>query len=111
MNFNESGVVAERRAAGRIAVEMEIVVSRPGSYFGRWRTTNLSLHGAGLNMAPRDLPVDLPVTTTLWSDEDGVEPIRLEGRVVRASRDGVAVRFNGYGNQTYNALAFLLYDA
>lgn len=111
MSFNDSGVVTERRAAGRIAVDMEIVVSRPGNYFGRWRTTNLSLHGAGLNMSPGDLPVDLPVSTTIWPDEDGVEPIRLEGRVVRATKDGVAVRFNGYGNQTYNALAFLLYDA
>jgi hypothetical protein len=111
MSFKESDVVKDRRAAGRIAVNMEIVVSRPGNYFGRWRTTNLSLHGAGLNMSPRDLPVDLPVSTTLWPDEDGAEPIRLEGRVVRASEDGVAVRFNGYGNQTYNALAFLLYDA
>ncbi len=111
MSFNDFGVVTERRAAGRIAVDMEIVVSRPGNYFGRWRTTNLSLHGAGLNMSPGDLPVDSPVSTTIWPDEDGVEPIRLEGRVVRATKDGVAVRFNGYGNQTYNALAFLLYDA
>ena len=115
MSTASSGIVVERRATSRVPVELDIIIARPGRYCGRWKTTNLSLHGAHVNMAPSDMPVDSDVAATLSLDRPldrkGVEPLNVQARIVRVSGGGVALKFGGFGNQAYNSLTFLLYDS
>lgn len=115
MSTASSGIVVERRATSRVPVELDIIIARAGRYCGRWKTTNLSLHGAHVNMAPEDLPVDSDVAATLSldrpSNRKGAEPVHIQARIVRVAGGGVALRFGGFGNQAYNSLTFLLYDS
>jgi len=114
-SVHDADIVIERRATSRVPVELDIVIARPGRYCGRWKTTNLSLHGAHVNMAPHDLPVDSDVAATLSlhrsSDRGSAEPLSIQARIVRVSGGGVGLKFGGFGNQAYNSLAFLLYDS
>lgn len=115
MSTASSDIVVERRATARVPVELDIIIARPGRYCGRWKTTDLSLHGAHVNMAPNDLPVDSNVAATLSLDRPldrkGAEPLNIQARIVRVAGGGVALRFGGFGNQAYNSLTFLLYDS
>lgn len=115
MSTAQSDIVVERRATSRVPVELDIIIARPGRYCGRWKTTNLSLHGAHVNMAPHDLPVDSDVAATLSierpSDRGSAEALNIQARIVRVSGGGIGLKFGGFGNQAYNSLAFLLYDS
>ena len=111
MSRQSSEIVIERRATARVPVELDIVISRPGSYCGCWKTSDLSLHGAHIKMAPGDLPPDSDVAAILSLDRRSAEPVEIPARIVRKSGDGVALKFGGFGNQIYNSLSYLLYDS
>src|SRR3990172_1376283 len=116
MSTASSGIVVERRATSRVPVELDIIIARPGRYCGRWKTTNLSLHGAHVNMAPGDLPVDSDVAATLSLDRPALdhgstESVNIPARIVRVSGGGVGLKFGGFGNYAYNSLSSLIYDS
>ncbi len=100
----------KQRATERRAVALDVYITHRLEYSARWKTKNLSLHGALIDMAHDDLLPDCVVEAVLsLKSRTGEERHHIAARIVRADKDGVALRFGGYGNQTYTALAKLLY--
>ncbi len=100
----------KKRATERRAVTVDIYITHKLDYSARWKTKNLSMHGALITMAQEDLAPDCEVGAILaLRSRNGEERHHIPARIVRADRDGVALRFGGYGNHTYSALSRLLY--
>ena len=103
-------VAFKQRATERRAIALDIYITHKLEYSARWKTKNLSLHGALIDMAQDDLTPNATVEAILSLKSGAVEEQHhIAAHIVRVSRNGVALRFGGYGNQTYTALAHLLY--
>ncbi|MDA8364616.1 MAG: PilZ domain-containing protein [Gammaproteobacteria bacterium] len=100
----------KQRATERRAIALDIYITHKLEYSARWKTKNLSLHGALIDMAQDDLVPNATVEAILALKSGAVEERHhIAAHIVRVGRSGVALRFGGYGNQTYTALAHLLY--
>ncbi len=103
-------MVFKKRATERRAVTLEIYITHKLEYSARWKTKDLSLHGALIDMAQDDLAPDCHVEAIFsLKSRGGIERHHIAARIVRVAKTGVALRFGGYGNQTYTALTRLLY--
>jgi len=103
-------VALKQRSTERRNIMFDVFITHKFEYSARWKTKDISLHGALIDMAHGDLPVNSDVEAVLaLRSPDGVEHHRIPARIVRAAENGVALRFRGYGNQTYAALKRLLY--
>ncbi|MHB8455032.1 MAG: PilZ domain-containing protein [Acidiferrobacterales bacterium] len=100
----------KQRSTERRPISLDIFITHKLEYSARWKTRDLSLHGALIDMAHDDLPPECDVEAILAvKSQHGVEHHRIPARIIRAGENGVALRFRGYGNQTYAALSHLLY--
>ncbi len=101
----------KQRSTERRPIALDIFITHKLEYSARWKTRDLSLHGALIDMAHDDLPPDCDVEAILAvKSQQGVEHHRIPARIIRVGEKGVALRFRGYGNQTYAVLAHLLYS-
>ncbi len=101
----------DKRFAVRKAICVDIIVNHELDYTGLWKTRNLSLNGAFVDMPGQNLPPQAEVKAILaLTDQDNPEHHHVDARVVRTERDGVALMFRDYDNRTYAALARLLYS-
>jgi len=100
----------KKRATERRAVTLDIYITHKLEYSARWKTKDLSLHGALIDMAQDDLAPNCDVEAILVVGSCGREARHhIAARIVRTGKNGVALRFGGYGNKTYTALTHLLY--
>lgn len=103
---------AEQRHSIRRKVSLNIVVNHDLAYSERWKVRDLSLSGAGLEVARNGLSPGTPVEAVLTlKEQDGYGLHRVPADVVRVDRDGVALRFRRYDDRTYTALVNLLYSS
>ena len=102
----------KQRSTERRAIALDIFITHKFEYSARWKTKDLSLHGALINMAHDDLPANSEVEAILaLKSRNGVEHHRIPARIVRVGEMGVALHFQGYGNRTYLVLRRLLYGS
>ncbi len=101
---------SDKRFAARKEVSIDIIVNYDLDYTGLWKTKNLSLNGALVEMPPHDLPPQAEIEAILaLTHNDYLEQHHVPARVVRTAADGVALMFRDYESRTYAALARLLY--
>lgn len=102
----------EQRHSIRKKISLNIVVNRDLAYSERWKVRDLSLSGVRLEAARNGLSPGTPVEAVLTlKQHDEYELHRMPADVVRADRDGVALRFRRYDDRTYTALVNLLYNS
>ncbi|MHB8345713.1 MAG: PilZ domain-containing protein [Acidiferrobacterales bacterium] len=100
----------KKRATERRTVTLDVYITHKLEYTAVWKTKDLSLHGALIDMAQGDLAPNCDVEAILAVKSKGREQRHhIAARIVRVSARGVALRFSGYGNQTHTALTRLLY--
>ncbi len=100
----------DKRFAVRKQICVDVIVNHELNYTGLWKTKNLSLNGAFVEMPGEHLSPQADVEAILaLADLDCPQRHHIVARVVRAGPDGVALMFRDYGNHTYTALAKLLY--
>lgn len=101
-----------QRHSIRKKISLNIAVNRDLAYSERWKVRDLSLSGVRLEAARNGLSSGTPVEAVLTlkqHDEYGLH--RVPADVVRADRDGVALRFRRYDDRTYTAPVNLLYNS
>ena len=102
---------AEQRQSIRKKIALNIIVNHDLAYSKRWKIRDLSLSGARLEAESNGLAPGTPIETVLTLREhDEYDLHRVPADVVRADRDGVALRFRHYDDRTYTALVNLLYS-
>lgn len=103
---------SEQRSSIRKKISLNIVINYDLAYSKRWKMRDLSLGGAMVEMKRNELLPGTPVEAVLALKEHGEYGLhRLPAEVVRADRNGVALRFRNYDNKAYTALVNLLYSA
>ena len=103
-------MIQDKRFAIRKPVCVDVIVNHELDYTGLWKTKNLSLNGAFVEMPAEGLALQAEVEAILaLTDRDRLERHHVTARVVRTGPDGIALMFRDYGNHTYTALARLLY--
>ncbi|MDA8364615.1 MAG: PilZ domain-containing protein [Gammaproteobacteria bacterium] len=103
-------MIRERRFAARKSVCLDVIVSHGFDDAGLWKTRNLSLDGALIDMPPESLPLQAEVEAILaLAERDHLEHYHLVARVVRVGPDGVALALHDYGIRIYTALVKLLH--
>ena len=103
---------SEQRSSIRKKISLNIVINYDLVYSKRWKMRDLSLGGAMVEMKRDELLPGTPVEAVLALKEHGEYGLhRLPAEVVRADRNGVALRFRNYDNKAYTALVNLLYSA
>ncbi|MHB8455030.1 MAG: PilZ domain-containing protein [Acidiferrobacterales bacterium] len=101
---------SDKRFAARKEISIDIIVNYDLEYTGLWKTKNLSLNGALVDMPKQDIPPQAEIEAILAiTDNDYLEQHHVPARVVRTATDGVALVFRDYESRTYAALAKLLY--
>ncbi|MBI5782130.1 MAG: PilZ domain-containing protein [Gammaproteobacteria bacterium] len=100
----------EHRQSIRKKIALNIIINHDLIYSKRWKVRDLSLSGARLETGKEGLSPGTPVEAVLTLRENGKYGWhRVPADVVRADRDGVALRFRRYDDRTYTALVNLLY--
>ncbi|OGI51370.1 MAG: hypothetical protein A3E57_00985 [Candidatus Muproteobacteria bacterium RIFCSPHIGHO2_12_FULL_60_33] len=103
---------AEQRQSIRKKIALNIIINHDLAYSKRWKTRDLSLSGARLEAGRDGLSPGTPVEAVLTlRGHDEYALHRVPADVVRADRDGVALRFRRYDDRTYTALVKLLYSS
>jgi len=103
---------AEHRQSIRKIITLNIIVNHDLAYSKRWKVRDLSLSGARLETGREGLSPGTPVEAVLTLGENGEYGLhRVPADVVRADRDGVALRFRRYDDWTYTALVNMLYSS
>jgi hypothetical protein len=103
---------SEQRSSIRKKISLNIVINYDLAYSKRWKMRDLSLGGAMVEMKRDELLPGTLVEAVLALKEHGEYGLhRLPAEVVRADRNGVALRFRNYDNKAYTALVNLLYSA
>ena len=103
---------AEQRSSIRKKISLNIVINYDLAYSKRWKVRDLSLGGAMVEMRRDELLPGTPVEAVLALKEHGEYGLhRLPAEVVRADRNGVALRFRSYDDKAYTALVNFLYSA
>lgn len=102
----------ERRHSIRKKISLNILINHGLDYSKRGKVRDLSLSGARLEVERKGLSPGTPVEAVLTLREhDEYDLYRVPADVVRADRDGVALRFRRHDDQTYTALVNLLYSS
>ncbi len=102
---------AEQRQSIRKKISFNILINHDLTYSRRWKIRDLSLSGARLERDGEGFSPGTPVEAVLTLREhDEYDLHRLSADVVRADRDGMALRFRHYDDRTYTALVNLLYS-
>jgi len=102
---------SDKRFAVRKQISIDIIVNYDLDYTGLWKTKNLSLNGALVDMPGHDLPPSAEIEAILaLADNDHLEQHHVPARVVRTAPNAIALMFQDYENRTYTALAKLLYS-
>ena len=100
----------EHRTSIRKDIALDVLINYDLLYSRRWKVHDLSLNGALIQTDMTDLPPGVSVEAVLQLKEQGKYGLyRLPADVVRADRQGVALRFRQYDNRAYTALVDLLY--
>ncbi|HKZ06224.1 MAG TPA: PilZ domain-containing protein [Methylomirabilota bacterium] len=89
----------DRRAAQRARAEWRVQVETPDGAFIRGRVVDISASGARITVE-QGIPVgtDVRLMMTLPGTADRVEVVAVDGRVVRADEDAIAVDIVGVGS-------------
>ncbi len=100
----------DRRFAARRLVRVDVIINHDFEA-GLWKTRNLSLDGALVEMPPETLPLRAEVEAILALPDRGqLEHYHVAARVVRTEVAGVALAFRDYGIAAYTRLAELLQE-
>lgn len=101
----------EQRQSIRKKVSLNVLINHNLAYSKRWKVCDLSLSGAMLKAQdPISAGASVEVVFTLRGD-DRYDQHRVPADVVRADRQGMALRFRNYDDLAYTALVKLLYSA
>lgn len=107
----DSGAIFQPRLSPRRRAALEAVVNYSMTYSEPWRIRELSLSGVFIERTGgRNLPLGAQVEFVLRYRYKG-EPVelRMPARVVRLAKDGAALAFGRYDDETYTRLVNLLY--
>ncbi len=103
---------AEQRQSIRKKIVFSIIINHDLAYSRHWKLRDLSLSGARLEAGRDSLATGTPVEAVLTlREQDEYVLHRVPGDVVRADRNGIALRFRHYDDRTYTALVNLLYSS
>ncbi len=101
---------SDKRFAARRPVCIDIIVNHQLDSAGLWKTRDLSLNGAFVEMPADGLPPQSEVEAVLaLSDRGRLDQHHVVARVVRTTADGVALAFGDYSSRTYTVLSLLLH--
>ena len=99
----------EKRSALRNNLSIDVVISHDIDYTARWKTKNISMHGALIDMPGEDLFGKTAVETVLEVRSGRkTDRYHLPASIVRMTTNDVALKFAGYGDKTYSALVNIL---
>lgn len=102
---------AEQRFSIRRKIALNIIINHDLAYSKRWKICDLSLSGARLEAGGDFLSPGTPVEAVLTlRARDDYDLHRVQAHVVRADRDGMALRFRHYDDRIYTALVNFLYS-
>ena len=98
------------RTAVRTEVPLQVLINYDFNYSKATRVRDLSTEGAFVEMPTTELPQGARVETVFRYRVKGTtREHRLPARIVRVDRDGVALKFGAYDDDTYTGLINLLF--
>jgi hypothetical protein len=98
------------RHSVRRALTLEALLNHGMTYSVPWRVRDLSLTGAFVEIDAAHLPEGSYVEFVLrYNYEEKAIELRIPATVARIQKDGAALIFNAYDDDTYTRLTNLLY--
>lgn len=100
---------SEQRGSIRKPISVDVLVNYAFVDPRLWCTRDLGMHSAFVKMPRPDLPLGAMVDLVLYLHfSEDHEPHVVSARIVRSTKEGIAVMFDTYGQRTLAALATLL---